>query len=157
MKKTLREVLDKRGFFQEYNNWYVLEDSFSWNLNILQREVFQCMETFVDVPIVFCDTCDANKIAADLGQEEAEIFLFSSGMYWREIRVIFIFSFSDYYELLQTIFHELRHVMQEEITEFSTAFEEDKYRPYSERLTEIDAFHYADYCLRKFIFSHVEN
>ncbi|MDQ0247179.1 hypothetical protein J2S09_004820 [Bacillus fengqiuensis] len=147
----LNGVMAKRNVYQQEDQWYVLDAEFSWDLSILKQEVFVCMEKEVHIPVIFCDVCEANKIVAELGEEEAEYLQFASGMYWREVGIVFIFRFHEYLPLMETIFHELRHVMQEDIPELQSHFEWDKKIPYEQRITEKDAFHYAKIYLDKYI------
>ena len=94
-------------------------------------------------PVIFCSTLNANKIISAMGHEEDEYLRFESGVYWRELGLIFIFHYDEYLPLIETLFHEFRHVMQDHDPMFRHYFESDKKLPYQERITEIDAFHYA--------------
>ncbi|MFC3883812.1 DUF3920 family protein [Bacillus songklensis] len=150
----LNQVVNKRRIYQRDNKWYVLDEGFSWNLSTLKKEIFACMEKKFDLPVIFCDACEANKIVSELGKEETEYLQYASGVYWREVGIVFIFRFNEYLPLLQTLFHELRHVMQEDIPELETHFETDKTLPYEQRMTERDAFDYARRHLDKYIKQH---
>jgi len=153
----LKDIIKKRTIFQSHKNWFVLDDEFTWKLPLLHQQVFSCLETYLDVPIIFCDTCEANKIVSELGEEEGEYLQFAAGLYWREVGIIFIFQFDDYLSLVETIFHELRHVMQESIPSLQFQFEHDKKLPYEKRLTEIDAFQFASNLLNSFTNSFLDN
>ncbi|PGK51455.1 hypothetical protein CN918_27060 [Priestia megaterium] len=153
----LTDVLKNRKVFQCYNHWYVLDDEFTWDLQQLHQQIFSCLDIAIDIPIVFCDSCEANKIVSELGEEEVEYLQFAAGLYWREVGIIFIFQFDDYLPLVETIFHELRHVMQESIPSFQHQFEHDKKLPYEKRLTEIDAFQFAATLLKSFTSSFTNN
>jgi hypothetical protein len=147
----LNEVMRKRNIYQQEKQWYVLDEEFPWDLSALRQEVFACMENNFHIPVVFCDPCEANKIVSELGEEETEHLQFASGVYWREVGIVFIFHFEEYLSLMETIFHELRHVMQEDIPELRSHFEWDKHIPYEQRVTEQDAFHYAKIYLDKYL------
>jgi hypothetical protein len=150
----LNQVINQRKIYQQDNQWYVLDEEFSWNLSALKREIFSCMEKTFDLPVIFCDACEANKIVSELEEEETEHLQYASGVYWREVGIVFIFRFNEYLPLLQTLFHELRHVMQEEIPELTLHFESDKTLPYEQRINEKDAFDYAQKCLNKYAKQH---
>ncbi len=147
-------TIHKRPVYQECENWFVLDEEFSFDLHSLQKEVFSCLNRKFTTPVVFCDSCEANKIVSELGEEEAEFLQYASAVYWREVGIIFIFNFEEYLPLIEIIFHELRHVMQEDIPFFKKQFEFDKKLPYEERKTEKDAFQYAKSHLQKFMKSH---
>ena len=140
---TLQEVIQKYKMYQHYHNWYVLDDEFSWNVQKLCKNIFNHLETIYHTPVVFCSTLQANKIVSQLGNEENEYLRFESAVYWREVGIIFVFDFDDQLELIETLFHEFRHVMQDHNPNFRHYFESDKKLPYQERITEIDAFQYA--------------
>jgi hypothetical protein len=140
---NLQQVIQKHRIFQQYHNWYVLDDEFSWNVKKLCKNIFEHLEIVYQTPVVFCTTSQANKIVSDMGFEENEYLRFESAVYWREVGIIFIFNFDDKLELIETLFHEFRHVMQDHNPHIKHYFESDKKLPYQERLTEIDAFHYA--------------
>lgn len=108
-------TIHKRPVYQECENWFVLDEEFSFDLHSLQKEVFSCLNRKFTTPVVFCDSCEANKIVSELGEEEAEFLHYASAVYWREVGIIFIFNFEEYLPLIEIIFHELRHVMQEDI------------------------------------------
>jgi hypothetical protein len=150
----INQTLNKRTIYQQADSWYVLDKEFQWDVSTLKQTVFQCIDEEIHTPIVFCDSCEANKIVSELGEEEAEYLQLASGIYWREVGIIFIFRFDDYLPLLETIFHELRHVMQENIPEFKDRFEVDKHLPYEQRLIEKDAFHFAKQTLKRYKYSH---
>lgn len=146
----LQTVLNKRTIGQQHKQWYVLDDEFTWNVTDLHQRIFHCLQQELSIPVIFCDTCEANKIVSELGEEEAEWLQYASGLYWREVGIIFIFRFDDYLPLVETLFHELRHVIQETLPEFHEQFEKDRHVPYMERLTEIDAFSFAAQQLQQF-------
>ena len=108
----LSRVLEKHNVLQRYKNWYVLDDEFSWNLEILYHTIFRHLDSRYQVPVIFCSIREANKIISDLGDEEEEYLRFASAIYWRESRIIFIFDYDEYIPLIKTLFHEFRHVMQ---------------------------------------------
>ena len=143
MSITLEHVLEKRVIVQQHEQWYALDKDFSWNLKTVYHTTFKHLGTMIDIPVVFCSILEANKIISDLGDEEDEYLRFASGIYWRELEIVFIFKFDQFVPLLETLFHELRHVMQDQDPEFRHHFETDKKLPYQERLTEIDAFQFA--------------
>lgn len=140
--KKLDDILEGK-IVQHYQNWYALDEEMSWNLAELHQSVFTMINKKLDIPIIFCDTCDANKIVSALGEEEAECLQFASGIYWREVGIVFIFVYDHWLEVMETLFHELRHVMQDQDSSFRHHFISDKKLPYEKRVTEIDAFSYA--------------
>ena len=147
----LNEVLQKRTVYQRYHNWYVLDEDFSWDVEGIYKSTFQHLGASIQVPVVFCSILQANKILDDLGEEEDEYLRFASGIYWRELRMIFIFDFEEKISLMETIFHEFRHVMQDRNPHFRHYFESDKKLPYSERITEKDAFQFAKQKLNEYL------
>jgi hypothetical protein len=140
--KSVDTIL-KGNVIQQYRNWYVVDEEFTWNVSELHQTVFTIIQKEIDIPVVFCDTCDANKIVSALGEEEVEYLQFASGLYWREVGIVFIFVYDEWLTLIETIFHELRHVMQDQDSSFRHHFISDKKLPYEKRVTEIDAFAYA--------------
>ena len=140
---SLIQVLQKRTIFQQYKNWYVLDDEFSWEIQTLYHTIFTHLDSHIPIPVIFCSISEANKIMSDLGDEEDEYLRFVSGIYSRELEIIFIFHFMEYVPLVETLFHEFRHVMQNDNPTFKHHFESDKKLPYNERITEIDAFQFA--------------
>lgn len=140
---TLEQIMQKRNIIKQYKNWYVLDDEFSWNIKFLYDTVFKHLDTLFTIPVIFCSILDANKIISDLGEEENEYLRFESAIYWRELGIIFVFDFDEYIPLIEILFHEFRHVMQDLDPDFRHNFESDKKLPYNERITEIDAFKYA--------------
>jgi hypothetical protein len=139
----LMDVMKKRQILQQYENWYVLDDEFSWDVKSLYKSFFKHIEAVNPIPVVFCTINEANKIISDMGDEEDETLRFASGLYWRELGIVFIFDFEEYIPLMETLFHEFRHVMQDQNHQFRHHFETDKHLPYKERITEIDAFRFA--------------
>lgn len=139
----LSQIIQKRNVIQQYKNWYVLDEEFSWNLIGLQNAIFKHIDINPKIPVVFCSVNDANKIISDLGDEEDEYLRFASGIYWRDLGIIFIFDFDEYLPLIETLFHEFRHVMQDLDPEFRHYFDTDRKLPYRERITEMDAFKFA--------------
>ncbi|WP_338469416.1 DUF3920 family protein [Niallia sp. XMNu-256] len=139
----LKKALQKHTIYQHYKNWYVLNDDFNWNVKSLYKTIFKHMDFIYDTPVIFCSTLEANKIISALGDEENEYLRYESGVYWRELGIIFIFCFDEHISLIETLFHEFRHVMQDHNPIFRHYFESDKKLPYKERVTEIDAFHFA--------------
>lgn len=139
----LSEVIQKHTIFQQYKNWYVLDEEFSWNIETLNKTIFKHLDSIYQIPVVFCSVLEANKIISDMGDEEDEYLRFASGIYWRELGIIFIFDFDEYVPLIEVLFHEFRHVMQDLNPDFRKYFESDKRLPYKERITEIDAFQFA--------------
>ncbi|WP_071393371.1 DUF3920 family protein [Bacillus tuaregi] len=140
---TLTEVLQKRTILQRYKNWYVLDSEFSWNLRSIYHTMDAYLENVFHIPVIFCSIREANQIISDLGDEEDEYLRFAAGIFWRELGIIFIFQYEEYETLIETLFHEFRHVMQDEDPVFRLHFESDKKLPYKERKTEIDAFQFA--------------
>lgn len=140
---SLSQVLQKHIIYHQYRNWYVLDDEFYWDIKTLSNIIFKYLDSYFSIPVIFCSICEANKIISDLGDEEDEYLRFASGIYWRELNIIFIFRFSEYRPLIETLFHEFRHVMQDLDPDFRLHFQSDKKLPYQERITEIDAFQFA--------------
>ncbi len=151
MSATLQHVLEKRGIVKQYKQWYIVNNDFTWNLKNVYHSTFKHLETRINIPVVFCSILEANKIISDLGDEEDEYLRFASGIYWRELGIIFIFKFDQFIPLMETLFHEFRHVMQDLNPEFRHHFETDKKLPYQERLTEIDAFQFAKVKLNEYL------
>jgi hypothetical protein len=143
MFMPINQVLQKHSIYQQYGNWYVLDDEFSWNIETLYNTFFTHLDSVFSIPVIFCSRLEANKIISDLGDEEDEFIRFVSGMYWRELEIIFIFDFDEHLPLMETLFHEFRHVMQDLDPDFRHHFESDKKLPYQERMTERDAFQFA--------------
>jgi hypothetical protein len=150
----VKRVVHRRNIYQQHNNWYVLDEDFTWNLDVLQEDVFSCIGKDFDIPVIFCDSCEANKIVSELGEEESEFLQFTSGVYWREVGIVFIFRYDEKLSLLETLFHELRHVMQEKIPELQPHLDSDKKLPYEHRITEKDAFDFAKRHIKKYILRH---
>lgn len=140
---TLAKALQNHTVYHQYKTWYVLDDEFNWNVKKLYNTISKHLDYMYSTPIIFCTTLDANKIISAMGDEENEYLRFESGIYWRELGIIFIFCYDEYLSLIETLFHEYRHVMQDHNPIFRHYFETDKTLPYQERITEIDAFHYA--------------
>ncbi|WP_338449670.1 DUF3920 family protein [Niallia oryzisoli] len=140
---TLAEVLQKRTILQQYKSWYVLDSDFSWNIRSVYHEIFAHLDNVFHIPVVFCSIREANQIISDLGDDEDEYLRFAAGIYWRELGIVFIFQYEEYETLIETLFHEYRHVMQDIDPDFRHHFETDKKLPYKERITEIDAFQFA--------------
>ncbi len=140
---NLKAVLQKHTIYQHYKNWYVLDHNFNWNVRSLYKTIFKHIDFIYDTPVIFCSTLEANKIISAMGDEEDEYLRFESGIYWRELGIIFIFRYDERIPLIETLFHEFRHVMQDHNPIFRHYFESDKKLPYKERITEIDAFNYA--------------
>ena len=141
---NLSQVLEKHHVLQQYENWYVLDESFSWNLSTLNQTIFRHLDSRYQIPVVFCSIREANKIISALGDEEEEYLRFVSAVYWRESRIIFIFDYDEYIPLIKTLFHEFRHVMQDLSPEFRHHFHSDRKLPYKKRITEMDAFQFAE-------------
>lgn len=139
----LSQVLEKRIIFQQHKNWCVLDDEFSWDIESLYNTISKHLDSLFTIPVIFCSILDANKIISDLGDEEEEYLRFESAIYWRDLGIIFVFDFDEYIPLIEILFHEFRHVMQDLNPDFRHHFESDKKLPYKERITEIDAFQFA--------------
>jgi hypothetical protein len=139
----LSQIIQKRNVIQQYRNWYVMDEEFPWSLIGLQNAIFKHIDINPKIPVVFCSINDANKIISDLGDEEDEYLRFASGIYWRDLGIIFIFDFDEYLPLIETLFHEFRHVMQDLDPAFRHYFDTDRKLPYRERITEMDAFKFA--------------
>lgn len=155
MSITLEHVLKKRVIVQQHKQWYVLDKDFSWNLKFVYHSTFKHLDTILDIPVVFCSILEANKIISDLGEDEDEYLRFASGIYWRELGIVFIFKFEEFIPFMETLFHEFRHVMQDLDPGFRQHFETDKKLPYKERLTEIDAFQFAKEKLNEYLASGI--
>jgi len=143
----------ERTVYQQVGNWYVLDEDFSFDLAWLKYEIERFAPSS-SIPIVFCDSCEANKLVSDLGEEECEWLQFAAGIYWREVNIIFIFTFEDLPTLVETLFHELRHLEQESIDGLKECFITDKLLPYEERVTEKDAFAVGKEKLELFMLSN---
>ena len=141
---SLSQVLEKHNIVQQYKNWYALDDRFSWNIKTLYNRIFRHLDSVLPIPVIFCSIREANKIISDLGDEEDEYLHFASGIYSRELGIIFIFVFDEYIPLIKTLFHEFRHAMQDLNPDFRHHFDSDRKLPYKERITEIDAFQFAE-------------
>ena len=152
-------MISKRHIYQQSHNWYVLDEDFTWDVTQLRYQVFSLLNDphCLTIPVVFCDSCEANKIVSELGEEECEWLQYASGVYWREVGIIFIFQFDEYLPLVETLFHELRHTMQEHIPLLCSHFKSDKFLPYEERVTEKDAFSFASEYLQRFIQKYSAN
>ncbi|MDQ0200211.1 DUF3920 family protein [Neobacillus ginsengisoli] len=150
---SLIQVLQKHIIYHQYKNWYVLDDEFYWDIKTLANTIFKSLDSNFAIPVIFCSICQANKIISDLGDEEDEYLRFASGIYWRELEIIFIFTFSEYIPLIETLFHEFRHVMQDLNPDFRHHFESDKKIPYQERITEMDAFQFAKEKTKEYLLS----
>lgn len=148
---NLSRVLQIRKIVTKHKNWIVLEDRFHYDLKKIHTTIFQYLQKEMDTPVIFTNTAEANQIVSELGGEEEEYLFVPSAVYSRDVGVIFIFRFRDYYELLETLFHEFRHVMQEEMVEFKHHFLTDKKLPYKERVTEKDAFLFATKKIQEFL------
>lgn len=146
-------MIPKRHIYQQSHNWYVLDEDFTWNVTLLRSRIFSLLDNphCLSIPVVFCDSCEANKIVSELGEEECEWLLYASGVYWREVGIIFIFRFDEYLSLVETLFHEFRHIIQEHTPSLRSHFESDKFLPYEERVTEKDAFSFASEHLQLYI------
>jgi len=146
-------LIPKRHIYQQSHNWYVLDEDFTWNVTLLRSRIFSLLDNphCLSIPVVFCDSCEANKIVSELGEEECEWLLYASGVYWREVGIIFIFRFDEYLSLVETLFHEFRHIIQEHTPSLRSHFESDKFLPYEERVTEKDAFSFASEHLQLYI------
>nr|WP_295972141.1 DUF3920 family protein [uncultured Bacillus sp.] len=155
MDISLLPVLEKREISQQHHQWYVLDNEFSWNLKSVFQALYKHLDTFIDIPVIFCSILEANKIISELGDEEDEYLRFASGIYWRELGIIFIFKFDQFLPLMETLFHEFRHVMQDLDPGFRHHFETDKKLPYKERLTEIDAFQFAKNKMNEYLASGI--
>lgn len=147
----LEYVIRKRPIYQQYKNWYVLDDEFSWNIQSLFKSFFKHLDSVQPTPVIFCTINEAKNIIWEMGDDEEEYLQFGSGIYWRELRIIFIFQYKEFVPLIETLFHEFRHVMQDQNEQFRHYFETDKNLPYEERITEIDAFKYAKEKTNEFI------
>lgn len=154
---SLSSVVQKWKDVQQSENWYALHKDFPWDIKELQQIIFHYFGSKIDVPVVFCDTCDANRILDMLGEEESELQWYMAGIF--EADIIFIFHFDEWLPLLETLFHEHRHVWQYHNPEFKPHFDTDKKLPYQERITEIDAFSFAKEKLHKYIkdIAQIEN
>ena len=50
---TLQEVIQKHRIYQQYHNWYVLDDEFSWDVQKLFKNIFNHLETIYHTPGCF--------------------------------------------------------------------------------------------------------
>jgi len=147
----IQDALQNHTIYQQYKNWYVLDDEFSWNVQRVYKTIFKHLDSIYHTPVIFCSTLQANKIISAMGDEEDEYLRFESGVYWRTLGIIFIFRFDEKLPLIETLFHEFRHVMQDHNPNFRHYFESDQKLPYKERITEIDAFNYAKEKTNEFV------
>jgi len=135
---------------KEYkHNLFVLDEEFQWNLEHIQYAIDTCVGVDSNIPIIFCDPCQANDMVSLYGEEENIIPFYVSGLYWREVGAIFIFHYEDYTTTIRTIFHELRHMQQDQDDNFRLHFHTDKALPYEKRITEIDAYKWEKIYLEK--------
>ncbi|MFD3448750.1 DUF3920 family protein [Microbacteriaceae bacterium 4G12] len=128
--------------FQQEGNWYVLDQEFPWDVVMVKQDLCSLMEER-DVPVMFCDTCEANMILLALGEEEEEFLFPLSGLYHQGRRIIFIFRWEQYELLLETLLHEFRHDMQYEDEDLRKRFHEERCLTYDERWIEKDASAFA--------------
>ncbi|WP_028401335.1 DUF3920 family protein [Ectobacillus panaciterrae] len=127
---------------QQAGNWYVFDEEFPWGIHTVREELFtlvgQC-----EVPIIFCDTCEANSILLALGEEEEEFLLPLHGYYHQQKKIIFIFVWEEYEQMLETLLHEIRHDMQFQQGLIRQLFHSERHLPYEERWVEKDARAFA--------------
>jgi hypothetical protein len=124
--------------FQQAGDWYVLDEEFPWNIQKVRQDIISLIGDR-ETPVLFCDTCDANSILLALGEEEEEFLYPLSGLYHPRKRLIFIFQWEQYEDLLKTLLHEFRHDMQFEEEAIRSLFEEERTLNYEERWIEMDA------------------
>lgn len=116
----------------------MLDKEFPWDLHKLRQDIFSLVGHY-EVPVIFCDTCEANAILLALGEEEEEFMIPIHGYYHPKRRFIFVFVWEDYEQLLNTLLHEIRHDMQFKHSLVHQLFHEERYLPYEERWIERDA------------------
>ncbi|MEI4830056.1 DUF3920 family protein [Bacillus sp. FJAT-53711] len=131
--------------YQQAGNWYVLDDDFPWDITQVQRDVFSLIERR-EVPVFFCDTCEANDVLVQLGEEEEEFLFPLNGFYHKEKRLIFVCMWEKYEQLLETLLHEFRHDMQHERKLLYVGNE-----MYEQRWIEKDARVFAKRKMREFM------
>ena len=69
--------LQFQNVYQQVENWYVLDSELPWDVKKLREDLFSLIGV-CKMPVIFCDTCDANDVLLSLGEEEEE-FLFPVG------------------------------------------------------------------------------
>lgn len=146
-----RKKIEALQPLNRHKNWYVFDPDFSFNLANMQQDVFSVTGEF-DTPVIFCDTCDANRILERLGEEEKEFLFGIYGLFHEEKEIIFIFNFEEepYEKVLETIFHEQCHALQYQTKEQKDLFFSETHLPYEKRQIEIEAKKRAAYLLRFF-------
>lgn len=142
-------VLENQNVVMKTNSWYVLDEDFSFDVEELRRDIFSYIKER-GTPVIFCDTCDANRIASLLGQDEKEFVFAPAAIFWEELDMIFVFRYEEYEPLLETLFHEFRHVSQYHDPSIRPLFTSESHLPYSERWIEKDAFAFAKQKVEEF-------
>jgi Protein of unknown function (DUF3920) len=135
---NIDSVLKKKNVLQRYQNWFVLDDM-TFSVRDLYEDVLEVTNTFPAF-VIFCNSCEANQLAYELGEEEQEFLYDLSGMYWHELNIIFIFHFDDYVQTLETLFHEWVHTMQFQSPSLRQIQSKEASLPYEHRQLEKEAF-----------------
>ncbi|GGE59953.1 DUF3920 family protein [Priestia taiwanensis] len=135
---NIDSVLKKKNVLQRYRNWFVLDDM-AFSVRDLYDDVLSITNTF-SASVIFCDSCEANQIADELGAEEQEFLYDISGMYWHELNIVFIFHFDNYTQTLETLFHEWVHTMQFQSEDGRRIQQKETSLPYEQRQLEKQAF-----------------
>ncbi|MCP8969629.1 DUF3920 family protein [Ectobacillus sp. SYSU M60031] len=138
------------GVQQQDGSWYVLDEEFPWDVRDVKRDIFSLVP-YRDTTVLFCDTCEANRVLSGLGEEEEEFLFPLAGLYHKERRLIFVFMWEEYEQMLETVLHELRHDMQYEQQEKKAFFHQEKDRHYEERWIEQDARMFARLKIQEFL------
>ncbi|GAB6434002.1 DUF3920 family protein [Bacillus luti] len=130
--------LQFQNVYQQAENWYVLDSELPWDVKKLREDLFSLIET-CKTPVIFCDTCDANDVLLSLGEEEEEFLFPVGGFYHKEKQLIFVCMWEGYEQVLKTLLHEFRHVMQHKREVLYVGSES-----YEERWIEKDARAFAE-------------
>ncbi|WP_439021231.1 DUF3920 family protein [Bacillus thuringiensis] len=130
--------LQFQNVYQQVENWYVLDSELPWDVKKLREDLFSLIET-CKTPVIFCDTCDANDVLLSLGEEEEEFLFPVGGFYHKEKQLIFVCMWEGYEQVLKTLLHEFRHVMQHKRKVLYVGSES-----YEERWIEKDARAFAE-------------
>ncbi|MFX3625633.1 MAG: DUF3920 family protein [Ectobacillus sp.] len=128
--------------YRQAGNWYVLDEEFPWDVHKVRQDIFSLIGQY-DTTVIFCDTCEANSVLRALGEEEEEFLFPLHGYYHKECKLIFVFAWETYEQLLETLLHEFRHHMQFEQSLMRQLFHLERHLPYEDRWVEKDAKEFA--------------
>ncbi len=126
----------------QVENWYVIDEDFPWEIGQVKTDIMSLYPHY-DAPVIFCDTCDANEILLALGEEEEEFLLPMNGFYHLGKKIIFIFAWDTYEQLLVTLLHEIHHHIEYQSKHGQKRFKMERYLPYEARTMERDARDFA--------------